>query len=177
MKMFIWLALAFLTGITTKLVDEIEDEGLQLFNHANILFGVLYGILIGYMAVNYPIIAPLWMGVVIGLMLYGKIDGPGHYVGVGVTFIYLLFFGIPELNGIMMLIFIAACLFDEFISDRADQGRIKNRSMNKIAEVRPFVEITAFIAAAVTSTWIIFFAILLFDAGYIGMTKLAKKFC
>ena len=61
--------ISFFTGISTKLVDLIEDDGLRLFRFDKYFFAIIYGLLIGYVISNYNLIASLWIGAIFALIL------------------------------------------------------------------------------------------------------------
>lgn len=171
---FIILGAALLTGFLTKLTDLIEDDGLKLFRFDNLVLGALYGLLIAFVIIKSEVVAPLWLGVVIGLCITRKIDAPSHLLGVIVIFASLMMLWNFQTTPLLAL-FVLACVADEWLSDLADRKKIKIKLLKKFLLLRPIVEITAFVVSLITMQWLLWFAILCFDIGYILTNKFIKK--
>ncbi|MBW2993491.1 hypothetical protein KY317_02865 [Candidatus Woesearchaeota archaeon] len=173
---FIILGIALLTGFVIKLTDLIEDDGLKLFRFDNYLFGAVYGILIAYVIIMSPVVAPLWLGVVIGagLGVIRKRDASGHYLAAIVMFLVLLFLWDFRIN-FLLAVFVLAAILDEWMSDLADQNKIKINFLRKFFLFRPIVEISAFITSAITGQWMLWLAILCFDTAYILTNRFINK--
>jgi hypothetical protein len=166
----------FVIGILTKVVDLIEDDSLKLFRYANLLFGASYGVLIGYAIVNYLTVSPLLLGTVLAMIIYGRIDAWGHYVGIAALILFLVT-AWPWSTQILLLgLFIAVNLFEEFLNDLLDRGHIKQIILRKIISVRPLLEGTALVVAVVTRQPEIFLGIFFYDIGYISTGRLGLKF-
>ena len=179
------LIISFLTGISTKLVDLIEDNGLRLFKFDKYIFAVTYGILMGYIISNYNLIAPLWIGVIFALILAKKIDTKAHVTGLISALIFVAFFGFGKINILFLIIFLIAAFLDELLSDFADgrpllknkflKFKIKvNKHIKKIFELRPLLEISALAISFIIGDFSIFLAILFFDVGY-NLTARLKR--
>ena len=177
------LIISFLTGISTKLVDLIEDDGLRLFKLDRYIFAVTYGILIGYIISNYNLIAPLCIGTIFALILAKKIDAKAHIAGVVSALVFVAFFGFGKINILFLIIFLIASFLDEILNDFADNKpllknqflkfKIKvNKNIKKIFELRPLLKISALVVSFILNDFSIFLAILLFDTGYILTTRL-----
>lgn len=182
------LIIALLTGIAVKYADIIEDnenkkrkaeikKTNRLKNKLELIkifLGLIYGILLfSAIAINESIL-PLWVGIVIGLIIIGKIDGLSHYVGVSTFFALLFLRGYSKFNAILLIIFIAVCVLEEIVNDYFDKHKIKNKKLRKFVAARPLLEITALIASIVTGNWLLWFALLFVDIGYVGTANLAK---
>ena len=166
--------LAFFTGFFTKLTDLIIDHSLKLFKKADVLFGAIYGLLIAITIIYFPIITPLWLGVIIGVMITGKIDSISHWTAISIITASLLIFGIPQLNLLFLLFFIAASMFDEIANIMIERFDIRN-TFAKFIELRPTLEITALTISILTGRWEFFLAILSFDAAYILTPKIISS--
>ena len=182
-ELIILLIISFLTGISTKLVDLIEDNGLKLFKFDKYVFAVAYGLLIGYIISNYSLVAPLWIGAILALILAKKIDTKAHIIGVISTLIFVVFYGFEKINILFLVIFLIAAFLDELLSDFADNKpllknqflkfKIKvNKNIKRTLEMRPLLEISALIVSFIIKDFSVFLAILLFDLGYILTTRL-----
>jgi len=171
----ILILLAFLTGVVVKYVDNIEDLKKKKPRWLKISLGALYGVLLFLVVYFYPFMAPLWVGTVLGMLIYGRIDALSHYIGIAVfLFLFLIFIGF-QLNNLYLLGFFALVnMAEEYVNDLLDKGRIKNKKLAKIISLRPLLEITIFIIAAVTGIWMMWFALLSFDIGYILIRGLEK---
>lgn len=168
--MILPILLAFVTGVLVKLVDLIEDDDLKAPMFTSNILGILYGVLIAGMIKFFPQIAPVWIAAVIGVVLAGTIDAPGHYFGVATTIFLLAILGLEKMSWILLLIFIIAGFIEEFVNTQLlDKNKIKNKILKNILEFRPILEITVFISSLITGIWIMWFALLLFDIGYNGI--------
>ncbi len=169
----ILIFLAFLTGITVKYADNIEDLKKEKPKWLKISLGALYGVLLFLVVYLYPFMAPLWAGTVIGMLIYGRIDALSHYTGAAVFLsLFLIFIGFQSNNLYLLGLFALVNIGEEYINDLLDNGRIKNKKLAKIISLRPLLEITTFIIAAVTGIWMMWFALLSFDIGYISIKRL-----
>jgi len=177
------LIISFLTGISTKLVDLIEDDGLKLFKFDKYIFAIAYGLLIGYIISNYNLIAPLWIGTIFALILAKKIDTKAHVTGLLSALIFVVFFGLGETNILFLIIFLIAAFLDEILNDLADgrpllknpflKFKIKiNKNIKKIFELRLLLEISALAVSFIIKDFSVFLAIFLFDLGYNLTTKI-----
>ena len=185
LELILLLIISFLTGISTKLVDLIEDNGLRLFKLDKYIFAVTYGILIGYIISNYNLIAPLWIGAIFALILAKKIDTKAHIIGVVSALVFVAFFGFGKINILFLIIFLIAAFLDEILSDFAAgrpllknqflKFKIKvNKNIKKILEIRPLLEISALAVSFILNDFSIFLAILFFDIGYNLTTRLKR---
>jgi hypothetical protein len=166
----------FIVGILVKIVDMVEDDGLGLHKIINIIFGVVYGFFIALLINNVPLIAPLLLGTVIGVILSGRIDGHGHYFGIGSFVFFLFFLGVPEISIPFLLLFTLVCVFEEAINMLVDNNKIKNKLIKKTFKLRPLLEITALLVSVFTGFWLIWFSILIFDIGYLSTKTILQKY-
>lgn len=184
-ELILLLIISLLTGISTKLVDLIEDDGLRLFKLDKYIFAIAYGMLIGYIISNYNLIAPLWIGAIFASILAKKIDTKAHIIGLLSSLIFVVFFGLGEINILFLIIFLIAAFLDEILSDFADgrpilknqflkkPDKIKiNKHLKKIFELRPLLEISALAVSFIIGDFSVFLAIFLFDLGYNLTTRL-----
>ena len=168
--------ITFLTGIFIKLADEFEDSNITKSKILKILAGIIYGALLGYVIFAYPIIAPLWIGTIIGAILTGKIDALSHYVAMAVMLLIISFSGIMPISLIPLAVFAIVCTTEEMLHEYWITGkRIKNKVLNIFIEARPMLEFTAFIYSAITGFWSVWLALLCFDVGYILVVNIIRK--
>ena len=174
-ELILLLVVSFFTGIFTKLVDLIEDNGLRLFKFDKFIFAVIYGLLIGYVISNYNVVAPLWIGTIFALILTKKIDTKAHVIALISALIFVTFFGLGKINIIFLIIFLIAAFLDEILSDFVERSSLKiklNKNIKKILELRPLLEISALIISIIIWDFSLFLAILSFDGGYILISKI-----
>jgi len=163
----------FLIGIFTKLTDTVVDDGLKIVKNIEYLFAAIYGSLIAYLLISYPVVRPL-LGAVIGLILTLKIDHKSHMLAIAIVIISLFFIDWLKVNYILLILFLIASVADEMLNDYFDRKKKKNL-LTKILGYRLLLEITAFSASLILNQWVYFFAILSFDIGYILTTKITNK--
>ena len=186
-EIIILILVSFFTGISVKIVDLIEDEGLRLFKFDKYLFAIVYGILIGFVISNYDLVASLWIGTIFAMILAKKIDSKTHIIGLIFVVVYLFFFSIGNINLILLIIFLIIAFIDEIINDLVDNKPIlknpflqfkkikMNEKLKKVLSLRPLLEISALIVSIIINNYSLFYAILFFDMGYQLSNVLLKK--
>ncbi len=178
--MFDWIsvtllfALSFVAGLVVKYADFLEDT-VKKRGVVPYVVGALYGGLLFFVMFLFPEITSLWVGIVIGLLVIGKIDAPAHYVGVGVFFLLLVMFGVQDVIVWLLLTVILVTVFEELLNDYSDRKGVKNKTLQKIISWRPLLEVTLFIIAVTTGMWRPWLALLGFDIGYILVSKYEKR--
>ena len=169
------IILAITAGCLTKFVD-LQEHGLRMRNAVFCAAAFLYGFVSAYAVVIEPVILPLAVGTILGLVITKKIDSKAHIIGVASFMIFMFIWGIPEINLIYLAVLIAGSFVDEIVNSFVlDKERIKNRFLGKLLETRPFLEITAFALAALTGIWPLWYTIFFYDLGYILTTKSSLK--
>ena len=168
--------LGILAGFFTKAVDLAEDNKSGLNKYIVYLMGITYGLVLALTASNYSYIAPLVVGVVAAVVVAGKIDAGGHYFGIGSFLFFLLIFGRNPVAAVPAVIFFLAALLDEKVNDLFDSRRIRLRpkAFRMMLRYRPFLEVTAFIFAALTGLWLVWFYLLAFDITYLLTPQVMK---
>lgn len=160
------LVLTFVIGFLTKFVDLIVDNGLKIHNFITYVSAVIYGVLAAYVVVNYPLLAPIGLAVVIGVVVTRKIDSKPHISGIITFVLLLLFWGFSGTDLVLLGIFLLVGIEDEIVSDLADKGKIKGR-LARIFEKRIILEVTTFSVSLITGYWIMFLGIFTYDLGYL----------
>lgn len=168
------LLIAFFAGISVKLVDLAEDHGLKMNKVIKILFSIMYGLLIAYIISVVNILPELWIGILLGLLFAGKIDALGHYIGFGSAILFILMFGLPTVNPLIILLIAIICVLEEWVNDNiVDKKKVKGILLNFLS-IRPLLEITAIVFSIIYANISIFLLLLSFDLGYL-ITKKIKK--
>jgi len=168
------LFVALLTGIVVKVTDTIIDENLDAVKIISYTFAILYGLLISFVIVQYPSVAPLWIGIIVGVLLGKKVDALPHALGILTVFVATIWSGIPALNYYLIFVFALSSYVDERI-DKYLHGRKTISFFGKMLSMRIITEITALIVSALTGTWIIILALICFDAGYLAVTHFFEQ--
>lgn len=121
--MFLEAVLYALSGFFMK----FSDDALDVEN--NTILGILGGIIcvigIGYLSVNFTDAATIFLAILLGTILSGKVDKIGHLVTLGIFLAILAIFGMPYVGlGALIVCTIAAWL-DEVGNDRESLKGIK----------------------------------------------------
>ncbi len=168
------IILAFITGVIVKVADYLEDTKKEK-NKQNLIFiGIVYGLLIFLMAYYFPIIAPLWIGTVLGLILFGKIDKIAHRTATTLAILLTLIF-LPQAIGFLLIFFVIINIFEELVNDYFDKHKLKNTKIQSFVISRPLLEISALAISFIFWQWEIFISIFVFDIGYLLITKYENK--
>jgi hypothetical protein len=149
------LALSFVTGLLVKFADDIADMKLA-FNYG-VYVGIAYGLCIAYV-VSQSELSALWLGVVVAMILMGKVNDIIHSAGVVTVAIPVLFIPLKEFNFMYFLVFIGAAALDEMKFERG--------ALELIAKQRLALEIAALAVSVYSMNPIFFGSIFLFDVGY-----------
>lgn len=163
---FIYIAIiALLTGALTKYADYLEDTKKSKNKILKIYIGLIYGLLIALMIYLFPVVAPIWIGTIIGLIIFGEIDALSHNVGIATSFV-LLFIIMPIINALLLVIFTIVNILEELVNDYFDKNPLKNKTLQKIVSARLLLEISAIIVSFIFWQWEIWIAILFYDIAY-----------
>jgi hypothetical protein len=165
----------FLTGVLTKLADLIADDGIEMRRIFSYSIGVIYGVLIAYILVVHPLLAPMALAAVLAVLMTKKIDQKPHNIGIAALFLFLGIWGLPKIDISLIAVFLTAGLIDEIGNDMADGGKIKGL-VKKIFDYRLVFEMVAFAVSFLTGEWIIFFSMLSFDVGYLLTKRIGRRF-
>ncbi|MCK9293381.1 hypothetical protein M0P25_04865 [archaeon] len=78
MNYILLLTLAFFFGVTNKVADLLNEHGLKLFKHADILFGIIWGILGAFLMFFDQSIAINYFALIIYWFFMIKLDYKNH---------------------------------------------------------------------------------------------------
>ena len=88
----------------------------------------------------------------------------------------VLYIGIPSINEVHLLLFTFLGVTDELVNDLVvDKGKVKNKVLKEFLSYRLLLEIGALIVSIVTGMYMIFFALLVFDIGYVVTAKAGAR--
>jgi len=98
---------------------KFSDDALDMEN--NTLLGVVSGLIcvagIGYLSVNFPDAATIFLAILIGTLFSGKVDKLGHIVTLVIFLAILAIFGLPSIGLGALIICTLAAWVDEVGND------------------------------------------------------------
>ncbi|HNS25737.1 MAG: hypothetical protein QM405_07695 [Euryarchaeota archaeon] len=101
----------FFMKISDDALDEKKNMGLAVFS------GLICVLAIGYLSVNSSDAATIFIGIMVGTFLSGKVDRLAHIITLIIFLSILVIFGIPPLGIIALLICTIAAYLDEMGND------------------------------------------------------------
>jgi hypothetical protein len=158
------IALVFFAGVLTRIADMVADDNLRI-GHFSYLAGAAYGFMAALAMFFEGALSELVIAVMLAVVISREIDHPVHYTALATFIITMLFFGIPSVNMILVAVFIFTGIADEMLNNLADRGKIKG-VVGRFFGYRLTMEIVTFAISAYTGVWILFFAMLAYDAGF-----------
>lgn len=111
MSLLIFTIISFLSGSLIKLTDDLADKNMAIHPVYSILTGLAYGSLMGYLMIIDTGSSVLFGGIVLGCLITGKINTPGHYFGLSGILIMIFLYGIKISPHVLFTAALAA--FDE----------------------------------------------------------------
>jgi hypothetical protein len=146
--MFSEALIYFLSGFLMKISDDSQD----LKN--NTLLGAVSGMIsvacIGYLALTYSDATTIFLAILLGTLLSGKVDRLGHLVTLLVFLGILAIFGIPSIGTISLAICTIAAWLDEIGNGSEILKKKKFKGKNTIKfffQYRPALKIAVFFLA------------------------------
>lgn len=113
--MIIEAALYALSGFFMKFSDDAMDM------ENNTILGIIAGLIcvaaIGYLAVNFNDAATIFLAILLGTLLAGKVDNLGHMVTLAIFAGILFIFGLPKIGLAALIICTVAAWLDEIGND------------------------------------------------------------
>jgi len=167
----IYIIFAFIIGFMAKFTDLIVDDGLNINKYIGYSGSVVYGFLLAFLMYSYPALTPLCLAVSISVIMTGKIDAPTHSLAIASMMFFIAFFGLPEVNYLLLIVFIAGGLADEMGNDYTDKKK-KNKFMRLFFQNRLSLEVTVFMISLITGEWILWISMASFDIAYIITGKI-----
>ena len=159
-------------GSMVKFID-LEEHGLKLDKKVFYAAAVAIGVLTAWIIKVSPVLFNLSFGVILGLIITGKIDTRAHIIAMFTFLVAVFVWAQPDINYLFLSVIVAASGVDELVNNRVlDRGKVKRDFIRKFLEVRPAVEIAVFCISALTGYWILWLTIFPFDIGYVSVTKL-----
>lgn len=174
------LLLSAIFGFVLKIADLLNEHGLKLFKGANILFGILWGIIGALLILSNNLIAVFFIALLFHWILRYRIDYLNHGIGTVIILITFLY----NLNNfsmnwtVFLMIFISYSIFG-LINDAADRGEIKGKIGKFLKLNFPYIIFPAILILINTNYWIILgcsaLHLLFYNLAYRCGTKLIKR--
>ena len=168
------LVILFFAAFFVKLADEFSDFP-EKEDYSGIVFGIIYGLLLGFVMANNSVLATIGLGIILGAFITKKFDSIAHLVGVVTIILTLMWFGNFEPVIFITGIFLLSGFADEKVNDFFDSKKRKvNKIIELIGEYRLITQLVGIIIAVILVEPLYWFGILVFDIGYHSTGKLAK---
>jgi hypothetical protein len=159
------LLLVFAAGVLTRVADMAADDGLMLNRCLGFITGILYGFLAAFVITQYPLLGELGVAVMVAVLFTSKIDHPVHAAGAATMLLFISIYGIGPLDLALLAVFILGGIADELGNHFSDKGKLKG-ALGRFFGLRLTMEAVAFAVSFYTGNWILFFAMLAYDAGF-----------
>ncbi len=171
------LACGALAKFTDNLIDEPFKSKWPWLQYAT---GLLYGLTAGFLATISTEFATLAIGIVIGVLLAGKIDAKAHQLAIAAMFGVIAFSGLPEINFALLALFIGLGFLDEALNDLMDKAKAKGIQVNKAVQhavsSRLSLEAGTLVLGLATGNFVYFLALISFDLAYNAIDKAMPLF-
>ena len=177
--MLFFLPMSFLGGILTKITDDIADEKKAEKKMLGYAISLVYGTIVGFLMISDPRFFVLILGIIIGNILYRRIDHLNHQLAFLPIALFIAYSSIPlGTNFLLAIVFAFGAFLDESLNQMADDRRKTRWHTSwiwKMGEYRLSLEVLTLIVSIVLwdPTYILLLAS--FDAGYILSGKVFSK--
>lgn len=168
---------ALLFGTTMKIADLLDEHGLKWFKGSKILFGFLWGIFGGLLILSNPIIANIYLALVLAFILRYRIDYLNH--GIAATIMIFVFLLTQIVNWEVLLFFFSVFAIFGLATDYFENKKYPKNSLLKFC--RKFVDLRAqyylfpFLYSIYTGFWLAFFVVGLNMLFYEITLRFAKR--
>ncbi len=173
MDLLLLLAASLATGLLVKLTDSQTDEKIYWFKRAQYITGIAYGVLGGLLLAVDARFSAVFLGVLVGVVVAGKIDRRAHQYAIAALLLTVYFFGFSfDRVFPLALLFALASAADEFVNDWADKRKLESKVtaiIAFVAENRILLELACLAVTFATGDIAYFGAILAFDVGYLAV--------
>jgi hypothetical protein len=144
--MFSEALIYFLSGFLMKISDDSHD--LKNNNSLALGSGMISVACIGYLAVTYSDATTIFLAILLGTLLSGKVDQLGHLVTLLVFLGILAIFGIPTIGIMSLAICTIAAWLDEIVNGSKILKKKKfegNKPIEFFLQYRPALKIAVFL--------------------------------
>jgi len=165
--------LSFALGFAVKTVDSSVEHGLKLKPALRYFLAIIYGALLAYL-INLVFLPEFFLGILIGVIIAGKIDSKEHFSAVISFVLFSFFLETVIINWVIVAVAAMLCYFEEWVNDNiVDKKKVKGMLL-KFLSVRPVLELAAIALSVIYSNISIFLLLLFFDFGYLSSKNCLK---
>jgi hypothetical protein len=161
------ILLSVLLAISLKITDNINEHDLRLFKGSKIISGFFWGIFGSLLIMENNILSNLWLAILLGWILRGKIDNLGHGIGCSLIFITFIFnlknFQIEEE---IFLIFFAGMVASGLVHDFLNKTKKINKLFSELLHSTIYFVTLPLIYSIITQQFIIFISMVSFIFAY-----------
>lgn len=164
---FLSAIFGILLAITMKIADMLDEHGMTLFKHADVIFGITWGIFGAALVLLSNVLANAMIAMMVGYVLRKRLDRSNHLIAFSIIVLsFVLWRHIEKLP----LIILSACF--TFLGMVKDLKYISSSSklIGKINSFYRFVPIIyafpSLIYSIASSKWEVFFGMFCFDFTY-----------
>ncbi len=168
-------ALSILFSVTMKIADLLDEHGLKWFKHAEILFGVLWGVFGALLAVSDEVIANVLLAMMMGFVVRKRLDYTNHIIAFAIIVSTIFWYSkiIPR----VFLAFFVTIVVLGLIKD-LKYNQKKNKFSKFIEKVYLYIPLIYALPSLVYSilygNWNVFIAFFLYDFAY-NITRIVAK--
>ncbi|MEM0475627.1 MAG: hypothetical protein QW343_02430 [Candidatus Norongarragalinales archaeon] len=160
------LLLFFVVGLFARFTDVFEKD--KRYTRFTLFSGIAYGFGGGILAAVSPAFAAVVFGIVIGVVIAGKVDSRQHHAAVGVLLLTALLLKTAPLF-LPLAILCFASFLDEDLHEIVCAQKKKRRGVCSLLEFalgsRVLLEAASFVLSLCTGNWLFFAGVVAFDAG------------
>lgn len=168
------LGIAVLYGVTMKVADLLDEHGLKLFRGADILFGILWGVLGSVLILADQTLANVLLAQMIAYIVRQRLDYLNH--ALGATIMIIAFLATQEFEPFIFGIFAITFLLFGALRDYVGNVRGKRDLLYQINEPAWYYVIPPAIYSAVTGDWLIFGLLAAYRLSYNLVKYLVPRF-
>jgi len=168
------LALVFVAGVLVKIADQYSDSE-KKENYTGIIFGLAYGVLLGYLMSLNIVLGTISIGIIASLIISNKFDSISHIIGLLLITVTVIFVNHFEINFFIVAVFFLGSTADEKLNDYVDSKKKTGKLFSIITKYRLITEMFAIGVAVALAEPLYWFAMLSFDFGYQITTLISKK--
>lgn len=168
-------ALSILFSVTMKIADLLDEHGLKWFKHADILFGVLWGVFGALLAVSDEVIANVLLAMMMGFVVRKRLDYTNHIIAFAII-VSTIFWYSKIIPGVFLAFFVTIVVLGLIKDLKYNQK--KNKFSKLIEKVYLYIPLIYALPSLVYSilygNWNVFIAFFLYDFAY-NITRIVAK--
>ncbi len=168
------LVVAGLYGVTMKVADLLNEHGLRLFKHADILFGFLWGISGSFLVLVNPVVGSAVVAMNVAFIIRNRLDYTNHQIAT--SLIILTGFLSGNITVLPLVCFFLVFLLFGSIKDYADDVWHLRGFMSKLTEWMLYYPVPTFIYCFFFGGWVLFWIFTIYTLGYNTTKMIARNY-